>query len=544
MKRPPERWSIVIAAIAAAAGVRADICMIAVPSRSRLRRGAPPGERGEHVGAVGLGGPDRVEAEPLRLGDRLDGAVRAGPRPSSRCSVRASVRAAMAAEPIFRPRASRCAPFRSTLEVELARVDRRPHPVRVRRRNRARSRPRPRPSGSPRSRRPRGSPAQSCSTRSVDAAGERSRLSAHCSFISSPPGPGRRPRAPRRSRGRARPLARGSRRGPTRRCARPGRRGSPPPSGAGRCRIGGTARVIAAIVSSERSSGRTSTLPSRAKVNVFTPPKRGRVLVLLADRPAEILDLDSARALGEVGRRGLLAGCDRERLQRADGVGPGGTEARAGRHIAGRGEVERRAVPVACQRDPQDRVLDVGRVGHVLLLEVLEPVAVLRRGGHEHVHVTVDRGRDGEAAVLGEVRGKVGPAAPERDAQRGAGDDDAFHAPHYRASTGKMPSMTNPDDRRDRHRRRADSVWRSAGFDVDDEMLLAGTVPVRLAGNGAGKRIVGWSLRDLDSDELDGLPTERSDAPIPDPPGGRSPERSPRASTTSSPSARASTAPR
>ena len=32
MKRPPERWSIVIAAIAAAAGVRADICMIAVPS--------------------------------------------------------------------------------------------------------------------------------------------------------------------------------------------------------------------------------------------------------------------------------------------------------------------------------------------------------------------------------------------------------------------------------------------------------------------------------------------------------------------------------
>ena len=32
MNRPPERWSIVIAAIAAAAGVRADICMIAVPS--------------------------------------------------------------------------------------------------------------------------------------------------------------------------------------------------------------------------------------------------------------------------------------------------------------------------------------------------------------------------------------------------------------------------------------------------------------------------------------------------------------------------------
>ncbi len=34
MNRPPERWSMVIAAIAAAAGWRADICMIAVPSRT------------------------------------------------------------------------------------------------------------------------------------------------------------------------------------------------------------------------------------------------------------------------------------------------------------------------------------------------------------------------------------------------------------------------------------------------------------------------------------------------------------------------------
>src|SRR6059036_3746534 len=34
-KRPPERWSIVIAAIAVAAGWRADICTIAVPSLIR-----------------------------------------------------------------------------------------------------------------------------------------------------------------------------------------------------------------------------------------------------------------------------------------------------------------------------------------------------------------------------------------------------------------------------------------------------------------------------------------------------------------------------
>ena len=41
MKRPPQRWSIVIAAIAAAAGWRADICMIAVPSRTFFGRARP-----------------------------------------------------------------------------------------------------------------------------------------------------------------------------------------------------------------------------------------------------------------------------------------------------------------------------------------------------------------------------------------------------------------------------------------------------------------------------------------------------------------------
>jgi hypothetical protein len=46
MKRPPERWSIVIAAIAVAAGWRALICMIAVPRRSRSVR-APHQARGE-----------------------------------------------------------------------------------------------------------------------------------------------------------------------------------------------------------------------------------------------------------------------------------------------------------------------------------------------------------------------------------------------------------------------------------------------------------------------------------------------------------------
>ena len=85
MKRPPERWSIVIAAIAAAAGVRADICMIAVPSCTLLGVRSPPGERGQHVGAVGLGRPDRVEAEPVGLLHRLERPGRRPRAPSSRC---------------------------------------------------------------------------------------------------------------------------------------------------------------------------------------------------------------------------------------------------------------------------------------------------------------------------------------------------------------------------------------------------------------------------------------------------------------------------
>jgi hypothetical protein len=38
MKRPPDRWSIVIAAIAVAVGARAESCTIAVPRRIRRVR--------------------------------------------------------------------------------------------------------------------------------------------------------------------------------------------------------------------------------------------------------------------------------------------------------------------------------------------------------------------------------------------------------------------------------------------------------------------------------------------------------------------------
>ena len=71
MARPPERWSRVSAVIATVVGVRPEICVTAVPSRMERVGGAVPRQRGEAVRSVGLGRPERVEAEILGRGDLL-----------------------------------------------------------------------------------------------------------------------------------------------------------------------------------------------------------------------------------------------------------------------------------------------------------------------------------------------------------------------------------------------------------------------------------------------------------------------------------------
>ncbi len=58
--------------------------------------------------------------------------------------------------------------------------------------------------------------------------------------------------------------------------------------------------------------------------------------------------------------------------------------------------------------------------------------------------------------------------------------------------------------------------WSALGFDVDGDRLRLGAVCLRLAGEDAGRGIMRWSLRALDSTELDGLATERSDSPVAD----------------------------
>jgi hypothetical protein len=59
--------------------------------------------------------------------------------------------------------------------------------------------------------------------------------------------------------------------------------------------------------------------------------------------------------------------------------------------------------------------------------------------------------------------------------------------------------------------------WAAAGFAVEDGVVRAGTVRVRLAGEDAGRGIVSWSLRDAPTTDLDGLPTTASDVAPPEP---------------------------
>jgi hypothetical protein len=61
--------------------------------------------------------------------------------------------------------------------------------------------------------------------------------------------------------------------------------------------------------------------------------------------------------------------------------------------------------------------------------------------------------------------------------------------------------------------------WEQLGFALADGCCQLGSVRVRLAGSDSGRGILGWSLREISSLDLDGLATERSDAPQPDPAG-------------------------
>jgi hypothetical protein len=59
----------------------------------------------------------------------------------------------------------------------------------------------------------------------------------------------------------------------------------------------------------------------------------------------------------------------------------------------------------------------------------------------------------------------------------------------------------------------APEAWVAAGFEVQDSLCEVGTVRLRFEGEGAGRGITRWSVRDAGSLDLDGLPTIASDQP-------------------------------
>ena len=54
-------------------------------------------------------------------------------------------------------------------------------------------------------------------------------------------------------------------------------------------------------------------------------------------------------------------------------------------------------------------------------------------------------------------------------------------------------------------------AWSSLGFEVDGDTCVLGDVRIRLAGSDAGRGLSGWSLRGVETTELDGLTTALSD---------------------------------
>ena len=55
-------------------------------------------------------------------------------------------------------------------------------------------------------------------------------------------------------------------------------------------------------------------------------------------------------------------------------------------------------------------------------------------------------------------------------------------------------------------------AWEACGFAVEGDICVVGDIRIRYVEEEGKRGVVGWSLRDLDSLELDGLATSRSDS--------------------------------
>ena len=61
----------------------------------------------------------------------------------------------------------------------------------------------------------------------------------------------------------------------------------------------------------------------------------------------------------------------------------------------------------------------------------------------------------------------------------------------------------------------AADAWRACGFAVEDDLCVVGEVRIRFAPE-EGRGLSGWSLREVESTDLDGLATTRSEQSLPE----------------------------
>jgi hypothetical protein len=161
------------------------------------------------------------------------------------------------------------------------------------------------------------------------------------------------------------------------------------------------------------------------EADVVHAAERRGILVLLADRLAEQVDLDAARLLGDVLGADDVALVGVEREQHADGERARRPQARAGRDVADGGDLD-----VAAEAG------ELQRLAHQLVAQLLEVVDDLRArirdagGGLEaradrDVHVLVERERQHRAVLAAIERRQVGAAAGEAHAIGRLRDDHA-----------------------------------------------------------------------------------------------------------------------
>ncbi len=173
--------------------------------------------------------------------------------------------------------------------------------------------------------------------------------------------------------------------------------------------------------------------------------ERRDVLVLLADRLLQQIDLDVAGHLGQLARVHEVPLELVQHAQQASAEAARRPEAGAGRDVGHAGDLDVTAGDAGqAQRLADDRVLDVVDLLDALDLRVAQD-DLFERGLHQrHVDVLVDRGGHQEPAVLPVVRGQVGAAAAEGDAKRAASDD------HFQTAKGGIEDGACWQDRRRR----------------------------------------------------------------------------------------------